>query len=383
VSTETTVNPETEYNKLMAQINKSFGVGTIMRLGDKDALKRFRIEVIPTHSLKLNAIVRGGIPKGKITVIFGPEHSGKSALALSVMAEAQKVGGRVALVDPEYSLDPDFATQLGLNLDEMYYVQPKNGEEAMDVCDALISSGLFAVVALDSLAALVPKAELEGTMSDQQMGLQARLIGKALRKISGSIGRTNTAFIAINQLRDTMAMHGPKETMPGGRAPKFWSSVMIEVRKTEWIKNGENIIGHKIRYKTIKNRLAPPQKTAEISIIYGIGLDQVEEIVDVCVAEGILQRAGAWYTLMNDEGEAIEKDGKTLKWQGAKPIIDKARAEPKFFEYLKTRFYRMVSGDGVEELPEDPTGVETPGDDELVDEPAVPHASTDNEDLPL
>lgn len=351
-----------EYEKLMAKINKQFGAGTIMRLGDKDAMKRFRIETVPTQSLRLNRIIRGGVPKGRITVFFGPEHSGKSAQMLAVMAEAQKAGGRVALVDPEYSLDPEFATQLGVNLDDMFYVQPKHGEEAMDVTESLIASGLFAVVGLDSLAALVPKAELEGTMEQQHMGLQARLIGKALRKISGVIGRTNTACILINQLRDTMNMHGPKETMPGGRAPKFWSSLMVEVRRTEFLKDGDKVIGHKVRFKTVKNRLAPPQQTTEVDIIYGKGINQVQEIVDVCVEEGILQRSGAWYTLVNESGEPMMKDNKPIKWQGAKPIADQAQAEPKFFEYLKSRFYKKVAGDGTEELPEDG---EAPTDEEL------------------
>lgn len=354
-----------EYKKLEAMINKRFGAGTIMRLGDPDAAKRFKIEVIPTQSMRLNKLTgKGGLPKGRITVIFGGEHSGKTGLALGVVAEAQKLGGKCAWVDPEYALDPDFATLVGVNLDDLYYVQPKHGEEAMDVCEALVASGLFSVVVLDSLAALVPKAELEGTMEDQQVGAQARLIGKALRKISGAIGRTKTVFIAINQMRDTMSLHGPKETMPGGRAPKFWSSLMIEVRRTEFIKDGDDIIGHRIRLRTVKNRLAPPQRSTEISIIYGKGIDQVAELIDLCIEDGILQRAGGWYSLIGTDGKVMEKDGKPLKWQGKEPIIEEARQNPKFFEYLKNRFEQKLRADseGYEEMPEDEL---PPTDEEL------------------
>lgn len=377
-----------DYEKLMAQINKQFGAGTIMRLGDDDAMKRFKIEVIPTNSLRLNSIIRGGIPRGRITVLFGPEASGKSGTMLAVMAEAQRQGEKVALVDPEYSLDPEFAKLVGLDLKDLFYVQPKYGEEAMDVCEALIASGMFAVVGLDSLAALVPKAELEGTMEEQQMGLQARLIGKALRKISGVIGRTNTAFIAINQLRDTMNMYGPKETMPGGRAPKFWSSLMIEVRKTDWIKDGDEIIGHKVRFKTIKNRLAPPQKTVETSIIYGKGIDQVAEIVDVCIEQGILVRSGAWYTLVDENGKEMQKAGKPIKFQGAKAVLEEAQNNPKFFEYLKDRFYQQLRGEPTETLDDEFVEDEAPPTDqelaaapeaEASGEPAEVHAQGTNE----
>lgn len=366
-----------ERKKLHAQLNKRFGAGAIMRLGDPDAMKRFKVDVIPTHSLRLNRILgRGGIPRGRLTVVFGPEHSGKSALALAVIAEAQKAGGLAGYVDPEYGLDPDFAKQMGVNLDDLDYVQPPYGEAAMDIAEAMIESGLYSVVVVDSLAALVPKAELEGTNEDQQVGLQARLIGKALRKISGAVGRTKTALICINQLRETMAMHGPKETQPGGRAPKFWASVMVEVRRTEFVKNGDNVIGHKVRFKTIKNRLAPPQKVTEVSVIYGQGVDQIDEIVEVCIEEGIITRAGAWYTLRKENGDPVIKDGKDVKWNGSKPINDECQSNPAFFQYLKDRFYAKLAGDGeVEEAPETET---EPTDEELVADSATHVAAAAN-----
>lgn len=357
-----------DYEKLMAQINKNFGAGTIMRLGDEEAMKRFKVEVIPTNSLRLNRIIRGGIPRGRITTIFGPEASGKTGIMLAVMAAAQQQGEKVALVDPEYALDPEFAKLVGVNLDDLFYVQPKHGEEAVNVTEALVASGMFAVVGLDSLAALVPKKELEGLAEDEQMGLQARLIGKMFRKVAGAIGRTNTAFIAINQLRDSMSLHGPKEVMPGGRAPKFWSSLMIECRRTEWVKDGDNIIGHKVRFKTVKNRLAPPQRSVESAIIYGKGIDQTQEIVDVCVEEGVLVRSGAWYTLVDENGKEMMKGGKPVKFQGARAIVEEAQANPRFFAYLCDRFYKKVNGEGTEVI-EDPIDVDDVPDDETLAQP--------------
>lgn len=369
-----------ERKELHAKLNKAFGSGAMMRLGDPAAMKRFKVEVIPTHSLRLNRILgRGGLPKGRITVIYGPEHSGKTALALAVIAEAQKLGMPCGYVDPEYGLDPEFAAQMGVNLDDLDYVQPRNGEEAMDAVEAMIESGVYGAVVLDSLAALVPQAELDGTMSDQQMGLQARLIGKGMRKTSGAIGRNKTVCIFINQLRETMNPHGAKEVMPGGRAPKFWASVMVEVRKTEWIKNGDEVIGHKIRYKTTKNRLAPPQKVTEVSIIYGEGIDRVVELVDVCIEEEIISRSGAWFSLMNESGEVVQKDGKPIKWQGRQPVYDETKNNPKFFAYLRERFDKRLSGDDIE-IEEEPEAAAPPTDEELTTEPLL---VVENEEVSL
>ncbi|HEY8347851.1 MAG TPA: recombinase RecA [Symbiobacteriaceae bacterium] len=350
-----TVRRDEEYEKLMARINKQFGEGTIMRLGDRRA-GTFRIETIPTQSLKLNQIIgRGGVPRGRFTYIFGPEASGKTSVALGVVAEAQKKGEKAAWIDAETAFDAEYAAQLGVDVNDLYLVQPEDGETAMDVAEALVASGLFGVVVVDSLAALVPRAELEGTMSDQQMALQARLIGKALRKLNSVVRKSNCAFIYINQIRDSMSPHGPREVVPGGRAPKFWATLSIEVRKTDWVRDGDEIIGHRVRYKTVKNRLAPPQKVTEVEIIYGKGIDHVQEVVDVCIEEGIITRAGAWYTLRKEDGTPMLRNGKEIKWNGMKAIVEEARSNERFFEYLRDRFYAKVtaSNDAVAEAPEE------------------------------
>ena len=280
----------------MSQIEKMYGKGSIMRLGDRTALN---VEYIPTGSLALDvALGIGGLPKGRIVEIYGPESSGKTTLALHVVAEAQKRGGEVAFVDAEHALDPTYAHALGVRVEDMLISQPDTGEQALEITEALVRSGAIDVIVVDSVAALVPRAEIEGEMGDSYVGLHARLMSQALRKLTGAIGKTNTIVIFINQLREKVGvMYGNPEVTTGGRALKFYASVRIDVRRVEAIKNGSELIGNRTRAKVVKNKMAPPFREAEFDIMYGEGIAREGELVDLGVKLDLVQKAGSWFSM--------------------------------------------------------------------------------------
>ena len=279
----------------MAQIEKLYGKGSIMRCGDEQAAN---VEAISTGSLALDlALGIGGLPKGRIVEIYGPESSGKTTLALHVLAQAQKAGGEVAFIDAEHALDIGYARALGVNVEDMLVSQPDTGEQALEITEALVRSGAIDVIVVDSVAALVPRAEIEGEMGDSFVGLHARLMSQALRKLAGTVSRTNCIVVFINQLREKIGvMYGNPETTPGGRALKYFSSVRIDVRRIETLKVGGEMIGNRTRAKIVKNKVAPPFKEAEFDIIYGEGISKIGEIVDLGVKLDLIDKAGAWYT---------------------------------------------------------------------------------------
>ena len=280
----------------MQQIEKMYGKGSIMRYGEN---AETNVEAIPTGSLALDlALGIGGVPRGRIIEIYGPESSGKTTLALHILAQAQKLGGEVAFVDAEHALDPTYARALGVRIEDMLISQPDTGEQALEITEALVRSGAIDVVVVDSVAALVPRAEIEGEMGDSYVGLQARLMSQALRKLTGAIGKTNCVVIFINQLREKVGvMYGNPEVTTGGRALKFYSSVRIDVRRIEALKNGSEIIGNRTRAKVVKNKMAPPFREAEFDIMYGEGISRYGELVDLGVKLDLVQKAGSWFSM--------------------------------------------------------------------------------------
>ena len=309
----------------LSQIDKNFGKGTVMRLGDKPEMN---VEAIPTGSLALDAALGiGGVPKGRIIEIYGPESSGKTTLALHILAEAQKQGGEVAFVDAEHALDPVYAAALGVDIDNLLVSQPDTGEQALEITDALVRSGAVDAVVVDSVAALVPKQEIEGEMGDTFVGLQARLMSQALRKLAGTINKTNCVVIFINQLRMKIGvMYGNPETTTGGNALKFYSSVRLDVRRVESIKEGGNVIGNKTRVKVVKNKVAPPFREAVFDIMYGEGISKWSELVDMAVQMDIIQKSGSWFA-MGDERIGQGKDSVKAFLQANTDIAEKVEAQ--------------------------------------------------------
>jgi recombination protein RecA len=280
----------------ITQIDRQFGKGSIMRLGDNYI--RTMDNVISTGCLSLDvALGVGGIPRGRVVEIYGPESSGKTTLALHIVAEAQKAGGFAAFIDAEHAVDPDYSKRLGVNTEELLISQPDSGEQALEICETLVRSGALHVIVIDSVAALVPRAELEGDMGDSHMGLQARLMSQALRKLTGTVSRSNTTVIFINQIREKIGvMFGNPETTPGGRALKFYSSIRLEIRKITTIKDGAEMVGSRVRVRVVKNKVAPPFKKSEFDIMYGQGISYVGDIIDLAVEGNIVEKTGAWYS---------------------------------------------------------------------------------------
>ncbi|MEI8260406.1 MAG: recombinase RecA [Actinomycetes bacterium] len=297
----------------LAQIERQFGKGSVMRLGEEG---RAPVEVIPTGSIALDiALGIGGLPRGRIVEVYGPESSGKTTVALHAIANVQAAGGLAAFIDAEHALDPDYASKLGVDLDNLYVAQPDTGEQALEIADTLVRSGAIDLIVIDSVAALVPRAEIEGEMGDSHMGLQARLMSQALRKMAGALNNTNTTAIFINQLREKIGvMFGSPETTTGGKALKFYASVRLDVRRIETLKGGTEAVGNRTRVKVVKNKVAPPFKQAEFDILYGEGISREGSLIDMGVDVGVVKKSGAWYTYDGDQlGQGKENARTFLK----------------------------------------------------------------------
>ena len=332
----------------LSQIDKNFGKGTVMRLGDRPEMV---VEAIPTGSLALDAALGiGGVPKGRIIEIYGPESSGKTTLALHILAEAQKRGGEVAFVDAEHALDPVYAAALGVDIDNLLVSQPDTGEQGLEITDALVRSGAVDVVVVDSVAALVPKQEIEGEMGDSAVGVQARLMSQALRKLAGSIAKTNCLVIFINQLRMKIGvMYGNPETTTGGNALKFYASVRLDVRRTEAIKEGANVVGNKTRVKVVKNKVAPPFREAYFDIMYGQGISKWGELVDLGVQMDIIQKSGSWFS-MGDERIG----------QGVSSVKDYLMANPDVAERVEAQIREKLMANSSMQAKSPATAAERP-----------------------
>ena len=319
----------------LLQIEKNFGKGTVMRLGDRPDLS---VESIPTGSLALDAALGiGGVPRGRIIEIYGPESSGKTTLALHILASAQRMGGEVAFIDAEHALDPDYAAALGVDIDSMLVSQPDTGEQALEITDALVRSGAVDAIVVDSVAALTPRAEIEGEMGDAFVGLQARLMSQALRKLAGTISKTNCVVIFINQIRMKIGvMYGNPETTTGGNALKFYASVRIDIRRIEAIKNGSEVIGNRTRAKVIKNKVAPPFREAVFDIMYGEGISKYGEMVDLAANMGIIQKSGSWFSI-NGERIGQGRDNAKLYLQENPEVADRVE------EQIRENLYNQSS----------------------------------------
>lgn len=317
-------------NDALKAIEKEYGKGSIMKLGDRAAVS---VDAIPSGSLALDkALGIGGYPKGRIIEIFGPESSGKTTLALHAIAECQKQGGRCAFIDAENAIDPVYAKHLGVDIDELILSQPDSGEQALDITELLIKSGAIDLVVVDSVAALVPQAELDGEMGDASVGLQARLMSKAMRKLAGVMNHSNTTAIFINQLREKVGvMFGNPETTPGGRALKFYSSVRLDVRRSETLKNGADAYGNVTKIKVVKNKVAPPFKTAAVNIIYGEGISHSDELINLAIENDIIEKAGAWFSY---EGEKIG--------QGINSVREYLKTHPEFEEKVTAQLKAVM-----------------------------------------
>ena len=344
----------------LSQIEKDFGKGTIMKLGEN---ARMNVEAVPTGSLTLDlALGIGGVPRGRIVEIYGPESSGKTTVALHVAAEVQKLGGEAAFIDAEHALDPVYAKALGVNIDELLVSQPDSGEQALEITDALVRSGAVDVVVVDSVAALVPQQEIDGEMGSSHVGLQARLMSQALRKLSGSIAKTNCVVIFINQLREKVGvMYGNPETTPGGRALKFYASVRIDVRKVENLKQGDDVYGNRVKCKVVKNKVAPPFRVAEFDILYGKGISKAGEIVDIAMELGIVQKSGSWFSYNGEKLAQGKENAKKVISSNAelmKELEEKIKAKGDELDLSAGEAYSLDEDDG-----DDPDGDDPDGDD--------------------
>ena len=318
-------------DQVLADIEKQFGKGSVMKLGDNEHME---IDTIPSGSLSLDiALGIGGYPKGRIIEIYGPESSGKTTFALHAIAEAQKLGGRAAFIDAEHALDPTYAAKIGVNINELLLSQPDNGEQALEICEALVRSGAISIIVIDSVAALVPQAEIEGEMGDSHVGLQARLMSQALRKLASVINKTNTIAIFINQLREKVGvLFGNPETTTGGRALKFYSSIRLEIRRSEQIKDGSDITGNKTSVKVVKNKMAPPFKACSVDIMYGEGVSRTGEIVDLAAESGVIEKSGAWYSYKGEKLGQGKENVKELLKNNKKLCDELEQGVRKFYE---------------------------------------------------
>ena len=310
----------------LGKIEKDFGKGSVMKLGK--AVEDMQVEVIPTGSLQLDfALGVGGLPKGRIVEIYGPESSGKTTVALHCVAQAQKAGGTAAFIDAEHALDPVYARKVGVDIDELYVSQPDNGEQALDICEALVRSGAIDIVVVDSVAALVPKAEIEGDMGDSHVGLQARLMSQALRKLTGLISKTNAVVIFINQLREKVGvMYGNPEVTTGGKALKFYASVRIDIRKSEAIKDGKDVVGNRVKIKIVKNKVAPPFKSCVVDMLYGEGISREGELLDLAVEQDIVKKSGSFYSY-NGERIGQGRDNARVYFKNHPEIYDEVEGK--------------------------------------------------------
>ena len=315
--------------QVLADIEKQFGKGAIMKLGEQ---KDIEVETVSSGSISLDiALGAGGYPKGRIIEIYGPESSGKTTFALHAISEVQKEGGRAAFIDAEHSLDPIYASNLGVNIDELLLSQPDTGEQALEICDALVKSEAVSIIVIDSVAALVPQAEIDGEMGDSHVGLQARLMSQALRKLSGSINKTKTIVIFINQLREKVGvMFGNPETTPGGKALKYYSSVRLDIRRGEQIKSGTDVVGNKTNIKIVKNKVAPPFKSVTVDIMYGEGCSREGELVDLAADAGIIDKSGAWYAY---NGEKLAQGKENVKLLFRNDVVLREEIEQKVREH--------------------------------------------------
>ena len=325
----------------LAQIERQFGKGSIMKLGESSA--KMHIDVIPTGTIALDiALGVGGVPRGRVVEIFGPESSGKTTVALHVIAEAQKTGGTAAFVDAEHALDPSYARNLGVDIENLLVSQPDTGEQALEIAEALVRSGAIDVIVIDSVAALVPRAEIEGEMGDSHVGLQARLMSQALRKLTGAISKSRTTVIFINQIREKVGvMYGSPETTTGGRALKFYASIRLDVRKQENIKQGTDITGSRTRVKVVKNKVAPPFKHADFDIMYGTGISREGSILDVAADMNIIVKSGAWYSYGDDR-----------LGQGRENVKEYLKEHPELTRDIELKVRQALNVGGVNDVPE-------------------------------